>query len=69
MTDLGATRRDEASAEFFDGAARGQLMIRRCERGHFGAPTTLYCPVCGSDEVSWVPSAGFVAVRPPTPPS
>jgi len=52
-------RRDEASAPFFDGAAREELMIRRCAAcGHAHAPATATCPDCGAADPDWVPAAG-----------
>ena len=57
--------RDEASAPFFDAAAEGRLLIRRCAAcGHWIAPyqrmgTTLdRCPACTSDRVEWAEASG-----------
>ena len=62
--DAGVTR-DEASAPFFDAAAEGRLLIRRCGAcGHWIAPylrmgaTIERCPACASDAVEWTPAAG-----------
>jgi uncharacterized OB-fold protein len=64
MTD-GTVTRDEASAPFFDAAASGRLLIRRCaDCGHWVAPYTRMgltldrCPRCGSERVDWAPSSG-----------
>jgi len=59
MTDVPVIRRDDASAAFFDGAARDELMIRRCGScGRAHAPATASCPDCGGDRLDWVPAAG-----------
>lgn len=59
MVTIGVVQRDAASSEFFDGTARGELLIRECRRcGHLAAPPVVYCPACGSGDVAWVPSAG-----------
>ncbi|GAA1017602.1 hypothetical protein Aple_023790 [Acrocarpospora pleiomorpha] len=56
---VGIVRRDAATAEFFDGTARGDLLIRRCDRcGGWAAPQTRTCPHCASPELSWTPAAG-----------
>jgi uncharacterized protein len=56
--------RDEYSAEFFDAAKRGQLLVRQCENGHYMAPTQGYnqpavrCPECHSCAIRWAPASG-----------
>jgi uncharacterized protein len=55
--------RDEASAEFFDGTAKGILLVQQCENGHYLPPAqghgpTVRCPVCLTDVISWVPASG-----------
>ncbi|HEY3687783.1 MAG TPA: OB-fold domain-containing protein [Streptosporangiaceae bacterium] len=58
-TDVPVIRRDEASAPFFDGAAREELLIRRCAGcGRTHAPTVTACPDCGGTDLAWVPAAG-----------
>src|SRR5690349_15984627 len=50
---------DERSQEFFDAAARGELLIQRCpacERFQFYPRR--HCVHCGSLEVVWVRAAG-----------
>jgi uncharacterized protein len=61
----GEVTRDEASATFFNAAAAGRLLIRRCgECGHWIAPylrmgaTIERCPACTSDRVEWTPAEG-----------
>jgi uncharacterized OB-fold protein len=57
--------RDEASAPFFDAAAEGRLLIRRCAAcGHWIAPYQRMgasldrCPACTSDRLEWAAAAG-----------
>jgi uncharacterized OB-fold protein len=61
---LPTVARDEYSAEFFDAAKRGELLVRRCENGHYMAPTQGYnqpavrCHECHSCAVRWAPVSG-----------
>jgi len=55
---VGPVERDEATAEFFDGTAAGQFLLRRCPAGHFGEPAVAQCTTCGSMDLAWVPAAG-----------
>ncbi|WP_432066232.1 Zn-ribbon domain-containing OB-fold protein [Streptomyces sp. C10-9-1] len=51
--------RDAASAAFFDGTARGELMLRRCEDcTRIGPPPTQTCASCGSARLGWTPAQG-----------
>lgn len=60
---VGTVHRDAATAEFFDGAARGELLIRHCGAcGGHAAPQARTCPHCASSALSWTPSAGTGAV-------
>jgi uncharacterized protein len=50
---------DHDTAGFFDGAKRGELVVRRCN----GCGTVLhvpvaYCHTCGSWDTSWTPVSG-----------
>jgi len=50
---------DEASAPFFEGAARGELMLQRCRAcGAFMWPVKTRCVECFSGDVEWAPSSG-----------
>jgi uncharacterized OB-fold protein len=50
---------DEASAPFFDGAARGELMLQRCGAcGAFMWPVKPRCVECFSADVAWSPASG-----------
>jgi hypothetical protein len=47
-----AAHRDDASAAWFDGLARGRLLIRTCRScGHHSRPETATCPACRSPEL------------------
>jgi uncharacterized OB-fold protein len=57
--DIGILRRDGRTDPFFDGAAEGRLVIRRCtscERFH--APDQGNCPGCESDALEWAGASG-----------
>jgi uncharacterized OB-fold protein len=61
---LAPVHRDRESAEFFDGAARGRLLVRRCVNGHYVGSSlragglSLLCPACGTTELAWVEASG-----------
>src|SRR5260370_13536978 len=70
---VGAIRADPQSAEFFSGAARGELMIKYCDEcGTWLAPTAGACPNCGGGEPRWVAASGrgrlvsWAGVHPPS---
>jgi uncharacterized OB-fold protein len=49
MTSFPAVARDAGSAEFFDAAARGELLVQKCSRcGTVLTPETRTCLSCGS---------------------
>ena len=51
--------RDADSAEFFDGTARGELMIKRCVAcAHDTRPTALACAACCGSQFTWVAARG-----------
>jgi uncharacterized OB-fold protein len=50
---------DEASAPFFEGAARGELMLQRCRScGAFMWPVRARCVECFSGDVEWEAASG-----------
>jgi uncharacterized OB-fold protein len=50
---------DEASAPFFDGAARGELVLQCCRScGAFMWPVRPRCVECFSGELEWAPASG-----------
>jgi uncharacterized OB-fold protein len=60
MTMPFAATRDSYSAPFFDAAASGTLLARRCADGHWLAPgfPVSSCPTCGDSTLSWAPVQG-----------
>lgn len=51
--------RDDDSAEFFDGTARGDLMIKQCGTcGHHLRPDAIACSKCHGAALSWTDSSG-----------
>ena len=67
--------RDDRSAPFYDAAARGELLIRRCSAcGHALAPEARTCSGCGGQELGWASASGAatlvswaVVTSPPLP--
>jgi len=58
-----AVRRDAATAEFFDGTARGEFLLRSCgDCGELAEPYVLRCPSCESVELGWTPARGGATV-------
>jgi uncharacterized OB-fold protein len=55
---VGPVQRDDATAEFFDGAAAGRFLLRQCSDGHLSEPSATACTTCGRAELQWVPAAG-----------
>jgi uncharacterized protein len=55
---VGPVDRDAPTAEFFDGAAAGHFLLRRCPHGHFSEPSSAACTTCASTDLSWMPAAG-----------
>ncbi len=51
--------RDDESAAFFDGTARGELMVKRCDAcGHHVRPITIACTACHGADLSWAATVG-----------
>ncbi|MCE3553662.1 OB-fold domain-containing protein [Pseudonocardia sp. RS11V-5] len=55
---VGTVSRDAATAEFFDGTARGELLLRRCPEGHLSTPYAEACETCAAADLTAVPAAG-----------
>jgi uncharacterized OB-fold protein len=55
----GIVRQDPATAEFFAGTARGELLLRRCGRcSAVSRPQARSCGRCQSANLGWVAAAG-----------
>jgi uncharacterized protein len=55
----GAVRRDAPTAEFFDGTARGEFLLRRCaDCGALGEPYLRLCRACESTRLERVSASG-----------
>jgi hypothetical protein len=56
---LADVTRDAESAEFFDGTARGELMVKRCDAcGHTSRPDAITCSQCHGSTFTWVAASG-----------
>jgi uncharacterized OB-fold protein len=59
VTGVGPVARDQATATFFEGTARGELLVRRCRSCRaWWSPQAVQCATCGSTGLDWEPSAG-----------
>jgi uncharacterized OB-fold protein len=56
---VGPVSRDAATAEFFDGTAAGQFLLRHCAAcGALSAPQAAQCEHCCSTALDWRPASG-----------
>jgi uncharacterized OB-fold protein len=56
---VGPVTRDAATAEFFDGTAAGQFLLRHCLAcGAISAPQAAQCERCAATALDWRPAAG-----------
>ncbi|GAA2891826.1 hypothetical protein GCM10010472_57920 [Pseudonocardia halophobica] len=55
---VGKVARDAATAEFFDGTARGELLLRRCHDGHLSSPYATACETCAAADLTATPAKG-----------
>lgn len=54
-----APHRDDKTAEFFDAAADGRLLLKRCSvDDEYAAPEATGCDHCGGASLDWHPAAG-----------
>ncbi|MDH4148210.1 MAG: OB-fold domain-containing protein [Acidimicrobiia bacterium] len=59
MIDIGTVRRDDRSGPFFDAAAEGRLVARRCDEcGHLYGAELPTCSACASEAHSWIDVEG-----------
>lgn len=54
----GPVARNDATATFFDGTARGEFLLLRCPQGHWNRPQAERCVECDSDGLRPEPSSG-----------
>ena len=60
---VGPIVRDALSADFFDGTARGEFLIRPCDDcGQVNEPQAQQCLACGSTSLGWCPAPGGATV-------
>jgi uncharacterized OB-fold protein len=56
---VGPVSRDAATAEFFDGTAAGQFLLRHCTAcDALSAPQAAQCEQCCSTALDWRPASG-----------
>jgi uncharacterized protein len=56
---VGPVTRDAATAEFFDGTAADQFLLRHCTAcGTLSAPQAAQCEQCSSTALDWRPASG-----------
>jgi uncharacterized OB-fold protein len=56
---VGPVVRNEATAAFFDGTARGEFLFRRCTKcGAAAHPMAEQCPQCGATALDWEAAGG-----------
>ena len=59
-----SVERNEQSAAYFDAAAEGRLLIRRCEQcGHSMLARRFVCHNCGGTRLAWETAAGTGELR------
>ena len=60
---------DEDTQEFWNGTKRHELLVQRCNNGHYRYPPRPICPECFSQEFKWEKVSGkgevytFIIVR------
>lgn len=60
---VGPVARDERTADFLDGTAAGQFLLRKCDTCQsLSAPQARQCGQCGGTVLSWQPAAGGATV-------
>jgi uncharacterized OB-fold protein len=59
-----SVERSASSAPFFDAAAEGRLLIRRCrDCAHAEVARRTVCRRCGSTDLGWEPASGRAVLR------
>lgn len=59
---VGPLGRDDETATFLDGTARGELLLRRCRDGHWSEPAAMCCSTCYSAELTWERASGAASL-------
>jgi uncharacterized protein len=60
---VGPILRDDATARFFDGTARGEFLIPRCPTSRAALqPQAEQCPSTGSTDLTWEAASGLAKV-------
>jgi uncharacterized OB-fold protein len=59
---VGPLGRDDETATFLDGTARGELLLRRCRDGHWSEPAAMCCSTCCSAELAWEAASGTASL-------
>lgn len=60
---VGPVARDERTADFLDGTAAGQFLLRKCDACQsLSPPQARQCGRCGGAVLSWQPAAGGASV-------
>ena len=55
--------RDDESAPFFDGTARDELMVKRCDAcGHHVRGIAMVCTACHGPDLTWVVASGSASL-------
>jgi uncharacterized OB-fold protein len=63
IVTVGPVRRDDETAAFLDGTARGEFLLRDCRAcGTAAEPQAETCPACLSADLGWRPAAGGARV-------
>jgi uncharacterized OB-fold protein len=55
---VGPVARDSETDAFFNGTARGELLLRTCPSGHWSEPEVECCTTCGAVDLAWSASSG-----------
>jgi uncharacterized OB-fold protein len=59
---VGPVVRDDETAAFFDGTARGEFLLRYCPDGHPSSPHAQLCDTCASADLTWRAASGEASV-------
>lgn len=54
----GPVSRNDATAAFFDGTAKGLFLLQRCPEGHWNRPQAVRCQQCDRTDLEAAPASG-----------